>query len=804
MKFNNKAGIESLPQQLPLLPVRDVVIFPYMILPLFVGRDSSISAVEEALKRERLIFLTTQKNIHQEIPAPESLYDTGTVAMIMRMRKLPDGRLKLLVQGLTKAKITAFQKTAPYFEVAFSQITDESNTPISEEIIRLMNEVKIAVNRVASLGKVIPPDMNIVLDDIREPGRLADIVASNLGLKVPESQLLLETTDPVFRLNLVLEYLKREQELIQIQNKMRDNRRHDPYHAPTDFPPRDPYQGLGNPYEMDPKMEEIAEMRFKLEQKHLPKEVETEAMKQLSRLERMHPDASESGIIRTYLDWIIDIPWSESSKDSHDLVKAKDILDQDHYGLDKIKERILEFLAVSSLKHKMKGPILCFIGAPGVGKTSLGKSIAHCLNRKFIRASLGGVRDEAEIRGHRRTYVGALPGKIVQGLKQAGTHNPVFVLDEIDKLGSDFRGDPASALLEVLDPEQNHEFKDHYLNLPLDLSNVLFIATANVVDTIPPALRDRMEIISLAGYTETEKLQISKRHLIQKQLQENGLVPSDVSFSNQGLTKIIRDYTREAGLRSLERKIGSICRKIAKTISLKKAKTGERPHITTKITSKKVEKLLGQPIYADEILDRINRIGVATGLAWTPFGGEVLQVETIRSHSKNGGLTLTGQLGDVMKESARAATSFIQSNAEQFHINPIDFQKYDIHVHVPSGATPKDGPSAGVTIATAILSLFTGIPIRHNIAMTGEISLRGRVLPVGGIKEKLLAAMRYGLKEIIVPEANHRDIVEIPAEYKKSIKIHEVKSIMEIFDLALLRSPFRKTEELEPEIAEAA
>jgi ATP-dependent Lon protease len=799
----NKTNLESIPEKLPLLPIRDVVIFPYMILPLFVGRESSIAAVEEALKRDRLIFLTTQKNIHQEIPTPDALYEVGTVGMIMRMRKLPDGRLKLLVQGLNKAKIAQFDKTDPFFEVSFSQLIEEPDVKLTEEVVQTMNEVKLAVNRLASLGKIIPPDMAIILEEIQEPGRLADIVASNLGLKVPESQLLLETSDPIFRLNLVLEYLKKEQELIQIQNKMRDTRRQDPQQNPNDFPPRDPYQGMGNPYEADPKMEEIAEIRFKLEQKKLPKEIETEAMKQLSRLERMHPDASESGIIRTYLDWVIDIPWSEPSKDSHNLVKAKDILDKDHYGLDKIKDRILEFLAVSSLKHKMKGPILCFVGAPGVGKTSLGKSIAHCLNRKFVRMSLGGVRDEAEIRGHRRTYVGAMPGKILQGLKHCGTNNPVFVLDEIDKLGSDFRGDPASALLEVLDPEQNHEFKDHYLNLPFDLSNVMFIATANVMDTIPPPLRDRMEVINLAGYTENEKLQISKRHLIKKQIKENGLNEKDISFTSPGLMKLIRDFTREAGLRTLERKIGSVCRKIAKNIALKKSKSGVRSTHTVSITAEKVEKLLGQPIFKDDVLDFTDKVGVATGLAWTPFGGEVLQIEAVRSPSKNGTLLLTGQLGDIMKESARAATSFIQANADTFHINPDDFHHYDIHVHVPAGAQPKDGPSAGVTIATTILSLMAGIPIRHDVAMTGEITLKGRVLPIGGIKEKLLAAMRYGIKEIIVPHANHRDIVEIPAEYKKSIKIHEVKNISEVFDLALVKTPFRKPSKL-TKIAEAA
>jgi ATP-dependent Lon protease len=788
-----------------------------MIIPLFVGRDSSIQAVEDALSKDRLIFLTTQKNIHQEYPSPEGLYHVGTIGMIMRMRKLPDSRLKILVQGVAKGKIDSFLSTDPYFKVQLDRVIEEPKVEITQDILSRMSDVKDLVNKLIHVGKVIPPDMNLILDEINEPGRLADVVASSLGLKVPESQLLLETTDPVFRLSLVLEYLKKEFDASHSQPKMKPQKSE---RSPYDYlsnSPKDPYGGMRGEYESDPKADEIAELRFKLEQKGLPEEVETEAFKQLQRLERMHPDASEASVIRTYIDWIIEVPWTEKTEDNHDLVRARKILDEDHYNLQKVKERILEFLAVSKLKKDMRGPILCFSGAPGVGKTSLGKSIARCLGRKFVRVSLGGVRDEAEIRGHRRTYVGAMPGKVIQALKQSASNNPVFILDEIDKLGADFRGDPASALLEVLDPEQNHDFRDHYLNLPFNLSNTLFITTANVVDNIPPALRDRLEIIQIAGYTEEEKLQIARRHLIRRQVKENGLQSENIKFTADGIKKMIREYTQEAGLRTLERKIATVCRKVAKDIAL-----GEMPSLPTPpstsdseasaavvsppllITPKKVEKYLGKPEFVDEGLDQISRIGISNGLAWTPFGGQILQIEAIKIPSRKAELVLTGQLGDIMKESAKAAYSFIQSNAEKFQIDSEDFAKYDVHLHVPAGAIPKDGPSAGITIATAMLSLFTGIPIRHDVAMTGEITLRGRVLMIGGLKEKSLAALRHDIHHIIVPEGNYRDISEMPPELRRKITFHRVRNIMDVFEIALERSPYKKPLAISSRPAEAA
>ncbi len=791
----------SIPQTLPLLPIRDVVIFPHMIIPLFIGRESSIKAVEEALNEDRFIFLATQKNMFEEAPTPESLYEVGTVGMIMRLRKLPDARLKILVQGITKARVKKFMTTDPFFKVNLEKMAEEPATNLTPDIITRMNEAKDLVSKVIQTGKVIPPDMSLILDEIQDPGRLADAVTASLGLKVPESQLLLETTDPIFRLNLVLEYLKRTLESHQFPPFSSEKDQKAPYeYFPSQKDPFGPFRGE---YEGDPKADEIAELRMKLESKGLPTEVEQESFKQLQRLERMHPDASEASIIRTYIDWIIDIPWSEQSADNNDLKYAKQILDEDHYNLQEVKDRILEFLAVSKLKNTMRGPILCFAGPPGVGKTSLGKSIARCLGRKCTRVSLGGVRDEAEIRGHRRTYVGAMPGKVIQGLKQSGTNNPVFILDEIDKLGSDFRGDPSSALLEVLDPEQNHEFRDHYLNLPFNLQNTLFITTANVVDEIPHALRDRLEIIQIPGYTEHEKSEIAKRHLIKRQIKENGLLNANISFTTDAVKKIVREYTREAGLRTLERKIGSICRKIAKDLAMNPVEPLEQKKGSAiRLTPKRVEHYLGKPEYLDQELDNVSHVGLATGLAWTPFGGEILQIEAIKIPSKTGGLILTGQLGDVMKESARAAHSFIRSKADHFLINPMDFSKYEVHVHVPAGAIPKDGPSAGITIATSILSLFTNIPVRFDTAMTGEITLKGRVLMVGGVKEKALAAARQGMKHLVLPEENRRDISEIPEEIQKNMKFHMVKHIFDVFELVFESRPFKdKIETLSREAA---
>ncbi len=768
----------EIPSNIPLLPVRDIVVFPYMIIPLFVGRDSSIKSVEEALSRsDRLILLASQKDISDEHPSPEGIYKMGTVAMIMRMRKLPDGRIKILTQGLCKANIQEFTQTQPFYEVKIEKV-EEKNNSYGSEIEALMRNVREQLEKVISLGRVLSPDILMVLDDITDPGRLADLVASNLGLKVSEAQSILETTDSIERLKKIHEILSREIEVLAIQAKIRSQAKDEMTKSQKEYFLREQIRAIKNELgDTDSKAEEINELREKLLACKMSPEVEQEALKQLGRLERMHPDASEASMLRTYIDWMIETPWSKSTVDNLDLTRAKNILDEDHYNLSKIKERILEYLAVRKLKEKMKGPILCFSGPPGVGKTSLGRSIARALGREFIRISLGGVKDEAEIRGHRRTYVGALPGRIVQGLKQAGSNNPVFVLDEIDKIGSDFRGDPSAALLEVLDPEQNYSFRDHYLNVPFDLSGVLFVATCNVLDTIPSALRDRMEVIQLSGYTMEEKYFISKKYLIPKQINENGIKDNNIEFTDEAVRGIISQYTREAGLRNLERHIAAVCRKTARWVA--EGKT-ER----TTIDNELVAKFLGPAPYIKEDEQEKDEVGIATGLAWTAVGGEILYVETTTMKGK-GGLILTGQLGDVMKESGQAAMGLIRSRAKEFGLDENIFEKTDIHVHFPSGGVPKDGPSAGITVATAIFSKLSGIPIRKDVAMTGEITLTGRVLPIGGLKEKALAAMRHGIHTIIIPDKNKKDLEDIPEEYRTTLKFICVKTFDDVLQAVL-------------------
>lgn len=775
MSFDDK--ILEIPQTLPMLPVRDIVVFPYMIIPLFVGRDASIRSVEEALAKNRLIFLASQKDISEENPSPENIYTTGTVAMIMRMRKLSDGRVKILIQGVAKGRVKGFTKTAPSFEVAVEKIEDlTSQTPIVETEA-LIRKAKEQIERIISLGRPLSPDILLVLDDVTDPGRIADLIASNLGIKVPDAQSVLEKTDPIERLRLVNEILSVELETMQTQSKGRTGSKDDMSKTQREYFLREQMKAIKNELgEGDSKSEEMDELREKLVNAGMPPQVETEALKQLGRLERMHPDASEATMVRTYLDWMADLPWSKKSEDHIDLKRSKEILDEDHYELEKAKDRVMEFLAVRKLKPNLKGPILCFGGPPGVGKTSLGKSIARAMGREYFRIALGGVKDEAEIRGHRRTYVGAMPGKIIQALRQAKTNNPVIVLDEVDKLGSDFRGDPSAAMLEVLDPEQNSTFRDNYLNVDFDLSNVLFIATANVLENIPPALRDRMEILNIPGYTENDKLLITKKHLIKRQIEANGITDENIKFTDEGIKYLIAGYTREAGLRNLEREVGSVCRKVAKMVVMGEATFME-------ITPTTVPELLGPPRFQrdDKFVD--SQVGVVQGLAWTQAGGEVLTIEALKMKGK-GHLSLTGQLGDVMKESAHAAMSYARAHQEELGIPEDFFEKYDIHIHLPAGAIPKDGPSAGITLTTALVSLMTGTPVRHDIAMTGEVTLQGRVLPVGGIREKCLAALNLGITNIIIPLACQKDLADIPKVFKDKINFILAENLDEVFAVA--------------------
>lgn len=777
------------PSSLPMLPVRDVVVFPFMILPLFVGRESSIKAVNEALSRDRLIFLASQKEIGEDNPGPDGIFNVGTVAMVMRMRKLPDGRIKILAQGIAKATIKTFEQTVPFYHVQVDRIEESFTLERRPEDEGLMRSVRDQLEKIINLGKMLSPDILMVVEEISDPGRLADLITSNLGLKVSEAQDILETFDSVQRLTKVRDLLAKELEVLNMQSKIKTQNRDDLGKAQREAFLRDQIRAIKNELgENDPKADEMAEVRTKIENAAMTEEARGEAMKQLARLERMHPDASEASIVRTYLDWLCDLPWTKGSEDKLDLVSAKKVLDEDHYDLEKVKERILEFLAVRKLKKNNKGPIICLSGPPGVGKTSLGKSIARSMGRQFVRISLGGVHDEAEIRGHRRTYVGALPGRIVQALKQAGTNNPVIMLDEIDKLGRDYKGDPSSALLEVLDPEQNFSFRDHYLNLPIDLSNVLFISTANMLDTIPAPLRDRMEVIQLSGYSEEDKVRIAKQYIIRKQIEENGITPDAITFPDKGLKKIIAEYTREAGLRNLERLVGTCCRKVAHEVA---TWDGTNPFALVSVEEKVVERFLGPPRYLSTDLKDENEVGCVTGLAWTQNGGEVLEVEATSMRGR-GGIILTGSLGDVMKESCHAAMTWIRANAKLMGIDDAYFTKNEVHIHFPSGAVPKDGPSAGITITTAIVSLITGIPVSKEVAMTGEVSIMGKVLPIGGLKEKALAAMRYGSKKVVIPYRNEKDLAEIPEEFKKKLEFVAVKNVAEVLEEALMHSPFKK------------
>ena len=767
----------DIPAILPVLPVRDIVVFNYMILPLFVGREKSVAAVDAALNSNRYILILTQKDEKVDEPGPEDLYETGTVGMIMRMLKMPDGRLKVLVQGLTRARVRRFIKTEPHLE-ALAEVLEEVETKdvgVGEEA--MMRAAREQSEKILSLRGISATDIMSVLNSVNEPGRLADLIASNLRMRVEEAQKILETLDPVGRLELVNSQLNKEVEVASMQHKIQSMAKEGMDKAQKDFFLREQMKAIRKELgESQEETEELDDLRKAIDKAGLPKDVRAEADKQLKRLASMHPDSSEATVIRTYLDWLTELPWKKLSKDRLDIKEASRILQEDHYGLEKVKERILEYLSVRKLNPKMKGPILCFVGPPGVGKTSLGRSIARSLGRKFVRMSLGGMRDEAEIRGHRRTYIGSMPGRIVQSIKTAGTRNPVIMMDEIDKVGADYRGDPTSALLEVLDPEQNFSFQDHYLGVPFDLSKVMFICTANMLDTIPGPLLDRMEVIQIPGYTEQEKVKIARKYLLPRQVKENGLKKADMEMSDQVLGKTIREYTREAGLRNLEREVGSICRKLAR----KKAEGEPGPF---KVTTKMLPKLLGIPRYLEEEKERDLPAGVAVGLAWTPVGGVILHIEVTTMPGK-GQLIMTGKLGDVMKESAQAALSYARAKSDKLGIDPDFLEKRDIHIHIPAGATPKDGPSAGVTLVTALISALTNTPICSDIAMTGEISLRGRVLPVGGIKEKILAAVSAGMKRVLIPARNEKDLADIPADLRGRIKVQLIEQIDEVWPLA--------------------
>ncbi len=777
----------QIPAELPVLPLRDIVIYPFMIVPLFVSRDRSVKAVETALSENRMILLVSQKDLNKEEPEQEDLYTVGTVAIIMRMLKLPDGRIRILIQGLSRCKVDSVDGGGEYVKASVTPISEPLAPENSLEVEALVRNVRGSMERAASLGKNISPEVLAIIANLDDAGRLADLSASNLELKVEDAQSVLDICDPVPRLRRVNDLLSKEIDVLTVQQEINTQARADIDRSQREYFLRQQLKAiqmeLGEGNEL---YEEIEQYRDKVLKAKMPENAEEEALRQLKKLERMHPDTAETATLRNWLDIMTDLPWSTASKDNLNLKKAEKILDEDHYGLERVKERIVESLAVRKLLDKPKGSILCLVGPPGVGKTSLGRSVARALNRKFSRLSLGGLHDEAEIRGHRRTYVGAMPGRIIQAIQQAGTNNPLIMLDEIDKVGADFRGDPSSALLEVLDPEQNSTFRDNYLGITFDLSNVMFMTTANVLETIQPALRDRMEIITLSGYTEEEKYEIAKRHLIPKQIEENGLEKSDIKFDKKAVVKIIGEYTQEAGLRHLEREIGKVCRKVAR----KKAEL-ESEFTQIHITADNLAEYLRAPRIFNEGALKKDQIGTVTGLAWTAVGGDILFIEALMTKGK-GRLQLTGQLGDVMQESAQAAFSYAKARAKDLGISEDTLENYDIHIHLPEGAIPKDGPSAGITMATAMVSVLAQRPVRKDVAMTGEITLRGNVLPIGGVKEKLLAARRAKIKTVIMPAPNKRDLEDMPQEILDDLTFIFVENVVDVFDAALRASTLKK------------
>ncbi|HET6498022.1 MAG TPA: endopeptidase La [Coriobacteriia bacterium] len=767
------------PDLLPLIPLRDLILFPNLVVPLFVGRERSINALEESMRQGHLVALVTQRDAGTQDPGPDDVYEIGCVASIMQELKLPDGTAKALVEGQQRMRILEFVQTDPYYLVRIERIEESGEVDLETEA--LMRAIVHDFQRASELGKPIPQEVHMAAAAIEEPGRLADFIVFHLNLRVEDKQVILEAIAPFERLERTSMFLRKEIELLELGSKIQNRVKEQMTKTQREYFLREQLkaiqQELGH---LDEVQAEVDEYKAKVAEAKMPEQVEAKALKEVGRLEKMPPAAAETGVIRTYLDWLVGLPWNTASEEKLDLLEAQVILDEDHYGLEKVKERVLEYLAVHKLTDRMRGPILCFVGPPGVGKTSIGKSIARSLGREFIRMSLGGVRDEAEIRGHRRTYVGALPGRIIQSINQAGTNNPVFMMDEIDKVGMDFRGDPTAALLEVLDPEQNSAFQDHYLEAPFDLSNVMFITTANLLDPIPPALRDRMEVIHFPGYTEDEKFHIAVEYLIPKQLREHGLSKGKLEFAEDALREMIRRYTREAGVRNLERTIAMVCRQVArKVVEGKKGKT--------RVGQRTVHRYLGPPKFSFGLAEERDEVGVATGLVWTEVGGDVITIEATTMPGK-GGLTLTGHLGDVMRESAQAAVSYIRTRTGELRIEPDFAEKRDMHIHVPAAAIPKDGPSAGITMATALASVLTGCPVRRDIAMTGEITLRGRVLPIGGLKEKLLAAHRAGLSTVLIPRENLRDLEIIPGHVRDELKIIPVSTMDEVLAKALVQS----------------
>jgi ATP-dependent Lon protease len=766
----------EIPESLPVLPLRGIVIFPSQIHPFLVSRASSLKLIEDVGQNSRVIGLATQKNPEEESPGPESLYPRGTAVRILKMLKYPDQSVRVLVQGLARIDLQTFTQREPYF---LAQVARLAEIMVADKEVEALHANLVSqFSKFVSLVPYLPDELQVMAMQVRDPARLTDLVASYLKIAVEELQDLLATLDVRQRLEKLIVILSREIELLELGHKIQSQVQTELNKNQREYYLRQQLKAIQKELgEADGRSSEIEDLEKKIEAAKMPEEARKAADKEIDRLRMIPPESAEHTVVRTYIDWLVSLPWGVSTEDNLDIANARKVLDEDHYDLEKVKERILEFLAVRKLKADTKGPILCFVGPPGTGKTSLGRSIARALGRKFVRLSLGGIRDEAEIRGHRRTYIGSLPGRIVQGLRNAGSNNPLFILDEVDKLGADFRGDPASALLEVLDPEQNNSFVDHYLDVPLDLSKVLFLTTANMLDTIPHALRDRMEVLELPGYTEEEKLQIVERHIVPKQLAEHGLGDIKIEFSRPALADIIRSHTREAGLRNLEREIARVCRKIARSIT-----EGEKaPEI---VTPEMLQRYLGPPKFFSEVAERTNEPGVATGLAWTPNGGDIIFIESTRMAGQKG-LTLTGSLGDVMKESAQAALSYIRSRADRLEL-PLDFyDKADIHVHVPAGAIPKDGPSAGVTIAASLVSLLTGRPVRNDVAMTGEITLRGKVLPVGGIKEKVLAARRAGIRTVLLPRRNEHDLDDIPPELRAEMETIFVDTVEEVLSHAL-------------------
>jgi len=766
------------PTRVPLLPLRDIIVFPHMVVPLFVGRQRSIKALEEATQKQSPIFLSSQKDAKTNEPTEEDIYKTGTVGTVVQMLKLPDGTVKVLIEGKRRAKIVRFVNSPDFFLVEIEEAPEvvERNT----EVEALTREVHTTFENYVKLKKKIPPEMVMSVSSIDDPGRLADTIVAHLGIKIEDRQNLLETFNAAERLEKVLGHMRAEIEILEVERRIRSRVKKQMERSQKEYYLNEQMRAIQKELgEKDEFKNEIQEIEEKLKQKKLSAEAKDKVEKELKKLKMMSPMSAEATVVRNYIDWILSLPWNELTDDKLDINEAEKVLEEDHYGLEKVKERILEYLAVGSLVGKIKGPILCLVGPPGVGKTSLGRSIARATGRKFVRVSLGGVRDEAEIRGHRRTYIGALPGKIIQSMKKAGSSNPVFLMDEIDKMSTDFRGDPSSALLEVLDPEQNTTFNDHYLDLDYDLSKVMFITTANTLDRIPRPLQDRMEIIRIAGYTELEKLSIAKKYLLEKQKEANGLTPENVAFTDNALLGVIRHYTKEAGVRNLEREIAAICRKVAVEV----VKKDRNAHI--QVGTKSLHKYLGPERFRYGKAEAEHKIGVATGLAWTELGGELLATEVTIMPGK-GQLTITGKLGDVMQESAQAAMSYVRSRAMELGLERDFYQKIDVHIHVPEGAIPKDGPSAGITMATSLVSALIKVPVYNDLAMTGEITLRGTVLPIGGLKEKVLAAHRAGIKKVLIPADNEKDIEEIPATVLKTVEMIAVSHMDEVLKKALV------------------